>query len=300
MAILTGPDANSAWVDLIRGIVEHGEECRPRGLRIKEILCNTIVVDMARPVVSVRTRKIGYRFMAREAYCILTGKNDVPSIEKYSPHIASFSNDGYRFDGHYGPKVVDQLRYVVDSLVKDVDSRQSVLSIWRENPRDSFDIPCTLTVQFLIRDGRLHCIDSMRSSDAWLGVPYDVFNFSMLSAYVLLMLRAHDRKQGERGGMQCEALSNLQLGNLYLTAGSSHLYVDPKADGNDHIPYSIKNACEIVTRYYAPDYAALNERQVPYAPLNVDEFEYPGRLIEVLSEIADNRSPHNWMAEFRK
>jgi thymidylate synthase len=281
------PDANSAWVSLIRSIVERGEECRPRGLRIKEILCNTTVVDMERPVVSVRARKMGYRFMAAEAWWILTGRNDVASIAPYSPHIASFSNDRYRFDGAYGPKIVDQLRYVVDSLVEDPDTRQAVISIWRPNPRPSRDIACTLTVQFLIRDGRLHCIDSMRSSDAYLGWVYDVFNFAMLSVYVLLMLRYRTGKA-------------IKLGNLYLTAGSSHLYVDPKTDGNDHIPYSIKNVTDITTKYYAPDCAALDERQVPYTPLNVDEFDSPEHLIRVLSELKDNRSPHNFLAEFRK
>ena len=85
------------------------------------------------------------------------------------------------------------------------------MTIWRPNPRDSKDIPCTVSIQWLIRDNTIHCIDNMRSSDIWLGWPYDIFNFTMLTGYIMLLLR-------ERG------IDNLKLGNIYLNAGSQHLY----------------------------------------------------------------------------
>lgn len=161
-------------------------------------------------MMQIPERKLGYRFMLAEAWWILTGQNKLTSIDKYSKHIKEFSDDGTFFMGAYGPKVVDQLPYVLDCLVSDPSTRQAVISIWRERPRPSKDIPCTLSLQFLIRDSRLNCIATMRSSDIWLGWPYDVFNFSMISKYI------------------CELLHQkgfpVYLGDLYFTAGSQHLY----------------------------------------------------------------------------
>ena len=132
------------------------------------------------------------------------------TISPFSRNISQFSDNGETFFGAYGPKITSQLFYVANTLSADPDSRQAVINIWRENPGPSKDIPCSLSVQFLIRDNRLHCQYTMRSSDAWLGWVYDVFNFSMLSGVVLLML-------GDR-------FPQLELGTLTLTAGSQHLY----------------------------------------------------------------------------
>jgi hypothetical protein len=282
--LVPGACANDAWLDLLQCIVSSGAESRPRGLLIKELLCKTTVVDMREPIVTVKARKLGYCFMAVEAWMIITGRNDVASIKPYSPHIASFSDDGYRFDGAYGPRVVDQLRYVVDALSRDPDSRQAVIEIWRPNPRDSRDVPCTLTVQWMIRDGKLHCLDSMRSSDAWLGWPYDVFNFSMLSLYILLMLRErHDLIQHPH-----VRLSNLQLGDLYLTAGSSHLYVDPKVDGATNIPYYIKDVEALVMS---------DANTTKYNPLRIEEFKSPNLLVEHLNSCKQRICTLDWMRE---
>jgi hypothetical protein len=213
-------------------------------------------------------------------------------MASYSRHIASFSDDGHYFSGAYGPKVVDQLRYVIDSLVKDPDSRQAVLTIWRENPRDSRDIPCTVAIQWLVRDGELHCVDTMRSSDVWLGIVYDWFNFSMLSAYVLLLLRERNAAFNEVG-----------LGTLRLTAGSEHLYVNPKEDGADNVPYSILDVDEVLKdcRWIAGGQVhgkgclhALRN----YAPLDVDEFVSPQHFLEVLELLKDRKTGGvGWLSE---
>jgi thymidylate synthase len=278
--------ANNVWLDLIEGILERGSESAPRNIRIKEILSNTTVVDMRYPIVTLKERKIGFKFLAAEAWWIISGRNDVASIAPYSRHIASFSNDGYRFDGAYGPKVVDQLRYVVDTLAGDMDSRQAVLEIWRPNPRQSKDVPCTLTLQWLIRDGCLHCIDSMRSSDAWLGWPYDVFNFSMLSAYVLLSLK--------KNRVACESV---RLGKLYLTAGSSHLYIAPAKDGAANIPYS----CDDVRRVLDSHRSPISDRSnfSAYAPFDDSYFSDPDELLVHLERCKDGRGNRPWLWEFQ-
>jgi thymidylate synthase len=294
---LSGLPANDAWIALIRRIYEGGAESHPRNLRIKELVCHTTRVDMRWPIVSIKRRKMGFKFLAAEACWILSGKNDVASLRPYSPHIASFSNDGYHFDGAYGPKIIDQLRYIIDTLERDPDSRQAVIEIWRPNPRDSRDVPCTLNVQWLIRDGKLNCIDTMRSSDAWLGWPYDTFNFSMLSTYVLLLLK-------ERNSAK---FADLKLGALWLTAGSSHLYINPKEDGATNIPYSLEDVQGVLSAAeamgkccHAVRPCACDDWQSRYAPLDPLELDGPTHLIEHLSLCKDKRGVLNWMLEFQK
>lgn len=208
---------NNQWLLAIRSLTLSPEyRCAPRGQGIKEIIQYTSTVDMNNPILGVPSRKLNYNFMYGEAYWILSGSNRVADIAPIMQGIAKYSDNGITFRGAYGPKVVEQLDYVVESLTQDVDSRQALLTIWRENPRPSKDIPCTIALQFLIRDGELHCNTTMRSSDIWMGWVYDVFNFSMISFWVLLALK--------------NKYPDLKMGKLRLTAGSQHLYDRNEAD----------------------------------------------------------------------
>ena len=204
--------ANDAWMRLISEVSTYGQPSSPRGMEIKEVLGFTSCIDMNYPIVTHPGRSMGYKFLFAEAWWILSGRKDVDSIAPYAKAITKFSNDGHTFDGAYGPMVVEQMRYVVDSLLKDRDSRQAVMTVWRPNPRDSKDIPCTVALQFIIRNGAINCIATMRSSDAWLGWVYDVFNFSMIAYYIR-------ERIAEATGTEV-----LDLGKLQLTAGSQHIY----------------------------------------------------------------------------
>lgn len=210
--------ANIIWLNNLNRVLTEGMVHAPRGMVTRELLAFTSVVDMKYPVITLPGRDMGYKFMAAEAHWILSGDNRVETIAPYA-NIKRFSDDGYRFQGAYGPRVTEQLRYVVETLVNDPDSRQAVLTIWRENPRPSKDIPCTVALQFLIRDGFIHCVATMRSSDLWLGWVYDVFNFSMITTWVALRYN----EMRIRDGLTASP-AIIALGNLHLTAGSQHLY----------------------------------------------------------------------------
>lgn len=202
--------ADQVWLQLLDKINRYGDLYAPRGQETFEIIGQQSVVDMRWPIVTIPERQMGYKFMSAEAAWILSGDNRVETISPYSRMISQFSDDGETFFGAYGPKIVDQLDYIITSLLKDADTRQAVINIWRENPPASKDLPCSISVQFLIRKNKLHCQYTMRSSDVWLGWVYDVFNFSMLSGVILLALKEH--------------YPQLELGFLTLTAGSQHIY----------------------------------------------------------------------------
>jgi thymidylate synthase len=92
------------------------------------------------------------------------------------------------------PPFVDQLDGVVLTLRSRPDSRQAVVSLWNDGDLphavkgDKGDLPCTLSLQFLVRWNRLHLVATMRSNDVWLGLPYDVFAFTALQRVVAARL----------------------------------------------------------------------------------------------------------------
>jgi thymidylate synthase len=196
--------ATLAWISQLKKIVDDGKECKDT----LELLSSSLNFNMKYPIVVNRSRKIGYKFMFAEARYIITGRSDVRLLE---PHVPGFDrySDLYPFQqGSYGPPFVEQVRYVVDTLKANDESRQAVMTIWRPNPRWSKDIPCTLSLQFLIRDDKLHTIVTMRSSDVFTGLIYDMFCFTAMSAVVLAYLD----------------FSDVELGTCWINAGSSHLY----------------------------------------------------------------------------
>ena len=120
----------------------------PRNLKCYEVLNDDWSVDMDDPVITLPERKLSYDFMMAEAAWMLEGRNDVESVSKFANSIKRFSDNGITFYGAYGPKIIDQWPYVLDALEKDKSTRQAVINIWRENPRSSLDVPCTLSLQF--------------------------------------------------------------------------------------------------------------------------------------------------------
>jgi thymidylate synthase len=218
---------NRVWLNLLNDILEGGDPVSPRGQATLELPQKTIVVNMRSPVLTLPQRLLNYRFMAAEAFWILTGDNRVETIAPYNSHISQFSDDGVTFFGAYGPKIISQLTYVVDKLRDDEVTRQAGLTLWRENPPTTKDVPCTIAIWFQIRDRHLNCHVFMRSSDVWLGIPYDVFNFSMLAHLVCARYR-DDGNVASRFKRR-----PISPGNLYLTAASSHLYERNHASAED-------------------------------------------------------------------
>ena len=205
-------DINEAWLRTLQKLHDHGNAVAPRGYLTYELPHHTVCIDTRQPVLLVPERKLSYGFMAAEAYWILTGDNRVSTIAPFNKNISQFSDDGETFAGAYGPRILEQLDYVVEKLAQDELTRQAGLTIWQPNPAASKDIPCTVAIWFQLREHRLHCHVFMRSSDVWLGLPYDLFNFSMLTHLVCAKVRTRTNRL------------LLEPGHLYLTMASSHLY----------------------------------------------------------------------------
>lgn len=208
--------ADAAWITELFDVIYSGINVWPRGQHTKELPQCTSVINMRCPVITFPERKLSTKFLGGEAYWILSGDNRVETIAPYNKNIVNYSDDGQTFFGAYGPRILSQLDYVVKKLESDADTRQAVLTIWRDNPPETKDVPCTVAVAFMIRDNKLNCHVFMRSNDLWLGFPYDIFNFSMLSHLVCCKLNSNLDDNG---------LDDvISPGLLYHTAASRHIY----------------------------------------------------------------------------
>jgi len=203
--------AGDAWIRAMQNIMNFGSEIDPRGMITKELMPQIVQFNMNHPVCFHQDRNLSYIFMAAEAYWILSGDNMVEGIAPYNKHIAQFSDDGHIFNGNYGGPFNCQLDYAVNTLANDPSSRQSVITIWQPNPVRTKDYRCTVSLIFMIRDNEMHTHVTMRSSDAWLGLPYDMFNFTMLTLRVL-------------NNFNNKTNSEVTLGVQTLSLMSSHLY----------------------------------------------------------------------------
>jgi thymidylate synthase len=197
-----------AWKGLSRAVMIHGLKSAPRSKPVIELLATQFTVtDLQNNILVHPLRDLNYRFMVAEWLWIEAGRNDVKTVEEYNKQIAQFSDDGEIFNGAYGPRMGSQWLWLIDLIKRDRDTRQGIVSIWTPAPKNSKDIPCTLSLQVLLRGGKLHGVVTMRSQDLWLGLPYDFFNFSQIV-------------NGLAGELDVEC------GSLTFNVGSSHVYAN--------------------------------------------------------------------------
>lgn len=184
MSVIELSDLRNGYVDLVDWVLSLGEPVTSRGLPTTEL--TGVTIEVPRPTgvmlpVGVN-RRVNQRLAAVEALQLLSGTADVELLRRASPNYTEVLVDpAAAAYGAYGPRLREQLTTLVTELRRHPASRRAVLAVWR--PDDLFhdgDRPCTLTLQFLVRGGRLELIVNMRSQDVWLGVPYDLFMFTQL------------------------------------------------------------------------------------------------------------------------
>jgi thymidylate synthase len=213
---INGDSAQHAWLRLLYELAHHFEyKPAPRGFATRELLGVTLRVnDMRNNIIHHPVRNLNYRYLVAEWLWIALGLEDLGTLTQYNGQMSRFSDDGKVLAGAYGPRLQTQWQYVIAQLQQSRDSRQAVATIWTPNPSPSKDIPCTISLQFLVREDKLNLIVTMRSSDVWLGIPYDVYTFSQL-------------------GNSIAGILNLEPGFIQMQLGSSHLYEENLAKAEE-------------------------------------------------------------------
>lgn len=180
---------------VINDLLKNGGICSPRGLEIKELCGYCIRLNNPRRrLIYNPERKFSLTFAIGEFLWYWGKRNDLEMIKYYNKSYDTYSDDGKTLNGAYGKRIFGQtsgqFEKIVQKLKEDKDTRQAVISIYKEE--DVFcrskDIPCTCTIQFLIRENQLNCIVYMRSNDIIWGMAYDIFSFTMIQEILATIL----------------------------------------------------------------------------------------------------------------
>jgi|GEM_PF-1425031 len=147
-------------------------------------------------------RDLNTHYLAGELLFYLKGKNLLKNIELYSSFWKTISDDGVKVNSCYGyyiwnasgysnmSKGYGQYGYVLKQLKNNSETKKAVLTIYdgNEHSKKSEDNPCTMFLQFYIRNNKLFLATHMRSNDVWFGITYDLPFFCLLQKMVYFEL----------------------------------------------------------------------------------------------------------------
>lgn len=196
-----------AYIDIAKDLCNDYEYCSsPRGMKIKEILGYQFRLSNPRARIPfVPERKMSIYYLIAELIWYLSGNDSSEWISKYSSFWKKISDDGKTANSAYGARIFKphtyhfipgmihnwtQWDYIKEELKKDPDSRRAVIHIRlpQDSQRAVLDVPCTLSLQFFLRDDEVHMVTSMRSSDLIFGLTYDVPAFTVFQELLAVQL----------------------------------------------------------------------------------------------------------------
>lgn len=190
--------ADELWMHAIRQLMDNGISRSSRVGAMTEVLgFSCTLTEIESNFIYNTHRALDPTYAAAEFVWYMSGERSGDIIKAYAPSYVKFLDDDGSAYGAYGARWQEQLTHLIHLLTTASDTRQAVLTCWDWGMHADLyhaagaskkDLPCTLALQFFVRDGCLHLITTMRSNDAWLGMPYDVFCFTTLQMVIASMI----------------------------------------------------------------------------------------------------------------
>ncbi|MAN45636.1 MAG: thymidylate synthase [Alphaproteobacteria bacterium] len=208
------------YLDLLRDILENGHERSDRtGTGTRAVFGRQMRFDLANGFPMVTTKKLHLRSIIIELLWFLKGDTNIKYLKD---NKVSIWDEWADENGDLGPvygkqwrswaapdgRVIDQIQWVLDEIRTNPNSRRLVVSAW--NPADVNEMalpPCHCLFQFNVMDGKLNCQLYQRSADIFLGVPFNIASYALLT---MMMARA----------------TGLEPGEFVHTFGDAHLYLN--------------------------------------------------------------------------
>ena len=209
-----------AYLDLLRHVLEHGAAKGDRtGTGTRSVFGYQMRFDLSERFPLVTTKKIHTRSVIHELLWFLQGSTNVRYLRENGVTIWDEWADA---NGELGPVYgaqwrswptpggghVDQLAQVLSELQRNPDSRRLVVSAWNvaDIPKMAL-APCHALFQFYVAEGRLSCQLYQRSADIFLGVPFNIASYALLTLMVA-------------------QVAGLKPGEFIHTLGDAHLYLN--------------------------------------------------------------------------
>jgi thymidylate synthase len=207
-----------AYLDLLRHVLEHGTDKSDRtGTGTRSVFGWQMRFDLNEGFPLVTTKKLHLKSIVHELIWFLQGDTNIAYLKE---HGVSIWDEWADANGELGPvygrqwrawptadgQAVDQIRWVVDEIRRNPDSRRLVVSAWNvgELPKMAL-MPCHTLFQFYVADGKLSCQLYQRSGDIFLGVPFNIASYALLTHMVA-------------------QVCGLGVGDFVHTLGDAHLY----------------------------------------------------------------------------
>ncbi|MBN8760407.1 MAG: thymidylate synthase [Thiobacillus sp. 65-69] len=208
------------YLDLMRHVLEHGTRKDDRtGTGTLSVFGWQMRYDLAEGFPLVTTKKCHLRSIIHELLWFLQGDTNIRYLKENGVSIwdewADENGDLGPVYGHQwrawpkpGGGMIDQIAAAVDTLRTNPDSRRIIVSAWNVADLDRMALaPCHAFFQFYVADGRLSCQLYQRSADIFLGVPFNIASYALLT---LMMAQ----------------VSGLKPGDFVHTLGDAHLYLN--------------------------------------------------------------------------
>ncbi len=206
------------YLDLLRHVLEHGTLKGDRtGTGTRSVFGWQMRFDLARGFPLVTTKKLHLKSIVHELIWFLRGETNTRYLRENGVTIWDEWADA---DGELGPvyghqwrswsapdgRTIDQIAWVLEEIRRNPDSRRLLVSAWNvaDLPRMALQ-PCHALFQFYVADGRLSCQLYQRSGDIFLGVPFNIASYALLTHMVA-------------------QVSGLAPGDFVHTLGDAHLY----------------------------------------------------------------------------
>ncbi len=207
-----------AYHDLLQRVLTEGVVKTDRtGTGTRSVFGHQMRFDLAKGFPLVTTKKLHLKSIIHELLWFIAGDTNTAYLKANGVSIWDEWADQ---DGNLGPVYgkqwrswakpdggsVDQLRWVLDEIKRNPDSRRLVLSAWNPAELDQMALaPCHCLFQFYVADGRLSCQLYQRSADIFLGVPFNIASYALLTQMVA-------------------QVSGLEPGDFVHSFGDAHLY----------------------------------------------------------------------------
>ena len=206
------------YLDLLRHVLEHGTEKSDRtGTGTRSVFGRQMRFDLADGFPLVTTKKLHLKSIIHELIWFLRGDTNIGYLKEHGVRIWDEWADA---NGDLGPvygtqwrawrtaegDVVDQIAWVIDEIRRNPDSRRLVVSAWNVGELPNMALqPCHSLFQFYVADGKLSCQLYQRSGDIFLGVPFNIASYALLTHMVA-------------------QVCGLGVGDFVHTLGDAHLY----------------------------------------------------------------------------
>lgn len=208
------------YLDLVRRILDEGVAKGDRtGTGTRSVFGHQMRFDLAEGFPVVTTKKVHLKSVVAELLWFIAGETNTAYLRENGVKIwdewADENGDlgpiyGYQWRSWPAPggEHIDQLRQVVENLKTDPNSRRHIVSAWNVADLDAMALaPCHAFFQFYVADGKLSCQLYQRSADVFLGVPFNIASYALLTQMVA-------------------QVAGLDVGEFIWTGGDCHLYVN--------------------------------------------------------------------------